>query len=138
MFKTDHNAIKYLFKSRNLKARLARWSLLLQEFDFDIEHIPRENNYIDHLSRDFKKDNRCKVAQLIVEMKRKVLNRQRGWKMILFYHDFLGHGSKKNMRYNLYNKYYWKKMNIDIEEFVNRCQICQKESPQKGIETLFQ
>nr|GFB26141.1 retrovirus-related Pol polyprotein from transposon 17.6 [Tanacetum cinerariifolium] len=31
---TDHSAIKYLFAKKDAKARLLRWVLLLQEFDF--------------------------------------------------------------------------------------------------------
>ncbi|GJY69890.1 reverse transcriptase domain-containing protein [Tanacetum coccineum] len=32
---TDHSALKYLFAKKDSKARLLRWVLLLQEFDFD-------------------------------------------------------------------------------------------------------
>nr|GEZ83548.1 reverse transcriptase [Tanacetum cinerariifolium] len=32
---TDHSALKYLFAKKDAKARLLRWLLLLQEFDFD-------------------------------------------------------------------------------------------------------
>nr|GFC51967.1 reverse transcriptase domain-containing protein [Tanacetum cinerariifolium] len=31
---TDHLALKYLFTKKDAKARLLRWILLLQEFDF--------------------------------------------------------------------------------------------------------
>nr|GFC45032.1 reverse transcriptase domain-containing protein [Tanacetum cinerariifolium] len=31
---TDHSALKYLFAKKDVKARLLRWILLLQEFDF--------------------------------------------------------------------------------------------------------
>ncbi|GJQ90977.1 reverse transcriptase domain-containing protein [Tanacetum coccineum] len=33
---TDHSALKYLFNKKDAKARLLRWVLLLQEFDFKI------------------------------------------------------------------------------------------------------
>nr|GFB34972.1 reverse transcriptase domain-containing protein [Tanacetum cinerariifolium] len=33
---TDHSALKYLFAKKDAKARLRRWSLLLQEFDFKV------------------------------------------------------------------------------------------------------
>nr|GEX41949.1 hypothetical protein [Tanacetum cinerariifolium] len=34
---TDHTALKYLFAKKDAKARLLRWILLLQEFDFKIK-----------------------------------------------------------------------------------------------------
>nr|GFD31209.1 integrase, catalytic core [Tanacetum cinerariifolium] len=33
---TDHSALKYLFSKKDAKARLLRWVLLLQEFDFEV------------------------------------------------------------------------------------------------------
>nr|GEV69959.1 reverse transcriptase domain-containing protein [Tanacetum cinerariifolium] len=49
---TDHSAIKYLFAKKDAKARLLRWVLLLQEFDFDvIDTKGAENLAADHRSR---------------------------------------------------------------------------------------
>ncbi|GJZ65117.1 reverse transcriptase domain-containing protein, partial [Tanacetum coccineum] len=49
---TDHSALKYLFKKKDAKARLLRWVLLLQEFDFDFIDTRGAKNYAaDHLSR---------------------------------------------------------------------------------------
>nr|GEW27475.1 reverse transcriptase domain-containing protein [Tanacetum cinerariifolium] len=49
---TDHFALKYLFAKKDAKARLLRWVLLLQEFDFDvIDTKGAENLAVDHLSR---------------------------------------------------------------------------------------
>ncbi|GKA42577.1 reverse transcriptase domain-containing protein [Tanacetum coccineum] len=49
---TDHSALKYLFKKKDAKARLLRWVLLLQEFDFDVIDTRGAENYAaDHLSR---------------------------------------------------------------------------------------
>nr|GEZ24814.1 reverse transcriptase domain-containing protein [Tanacetum cinerariifolium] len=49
---TDHFALKYLFAKKDAKARLLRWVLLLQEFDFDVLNTKRaENLAADHLSR---------------------------------------------------------------------------------------
>nr|GFB06944.1 reverse transcriptase domain-containing protein [Tanacetum cinerariifolium] len=48
---TDHSALKYLFAKKDAKARLLRWILLLQEFDFKvIETRGAENYAADHLS----------------------------------------------------------------------------------------
>nr|GFB03218.1 reverse transcriptase domain-containing protein [Tanacetum cinerariifolium] len=48
----DHSALKYLFAKKDAKARLLRWVLLLQEFDFDVLDTKiAENLAADHLSR---------------------------------------------------------------------------------------
>ncbi|GJV74683.1 reverse transcriptase domain-containing protein [Tanacetum coccineum] len=49
---TDHSALKYLFNKKDAKARLLRWVLLLQEFDFKVIDTKGAKNYAsDHLSR---------------------------------------------------------------------------------------
>nr|GFB89969.1 reverse transcriptase domain-containing protein [Tanacetum cinerariifolium] len=49
---TDHSALKYSFAKKDAKARLLRWILLLQEFDFKVIDTRGAKNYAaDHLSR---------------------------------------------------------------------------------------
>nr|GEX88946.1 hypothetical protein [Tanacetum cinerariifolium] len=49
---TDHSTLKYLFAKKEAKARLLRWILLLQEFDFKVIDTKGAKNYVaDHLSR---------------------------------------------------------------------------------------
>nr|GEY46621.1 hypothetical protein [Tanacetum cinerariifolium] len=49
---TDHYTLKYLFAKKYAKARLLRWILLLQEFDFKVVDKKGAENYTaDHLSR---------------------------------------------------------------------------------------
>nr|GFB06650.1 reverse transcriptase domain-containing protein [Tanacetum cinerariifolium] len=49
---TDHSALKYLFAKQDAKARLLRWILLLQDFDFKVIDTRGAENYAaDHLSR---------------------------------------------------------------------------------------
>nr|GFB27128.1 reverse transcriptase domain-containing protein [Tanacetum cinerariifolium] len=49
---TDHSALKYLFAKKDAKARLLRWVLLLQEFDFKVLDTKGEENLAaDYLSR---------------------------------------------------------------------------------------
>nr|GEY63991.1 reverse transcriptase domain-containing protein [Tanacetum cinerariifolium] len=48
----DHPALKYLFSKKDAKARLLRWILLLQEFNFKVIDTKGAENYAaDHLSR---------------------------------------------------------------------------------------
>nr|GEW90254.1 reverse transcriptase domain-containing protein [Tanacetum cinerariifolium] len=49
---TDHSALKYLFSKKDAKARLLRWILLLQEFDFKVIDTRGAKNFVaDHLLR---------------------------------------------------------------------------------------
>nr|GEV27875.1 reverse transcriptase domain-containing protein [Tanacetum cinerariifolium] len=49
---TDHSALKYLFAKKDAKARLLRWIILLQEFDFKVIDTKGAENYAaDHLLR---------------------------------------------------------------------------------------
>ena len=49
---TDHSSLKYLLTKQNAKARLIRWTILLQEFNLQIKDKKTiENVVADHLSR---------------------------------------------------------------------------------------
>ena len=45
---TDHMALQWLKNNTNLNSRLLRWSLKLQDFDFDIKYQPGEKNIADY------------------------------------------------------------------------------------------
>ena len=49
---TNHNALKWLMSVKDVTERLARWSLFIQQFDFEIKHRPGiANGNADSLSR---------------------------------------------------------------------------------------
>ena len=41
---TDHNPLTFLKTMKNKNQRLVRWSLALQEYNLDIQHIPGSEN----------------------------------------------------------------------------------------------
>ncbi len=49
---TDHSALKWLMTCKSPSGRLQRWSLTLQEYDFDVQHKPGKSMvHVDALSR---------------------------------------------------------------------------------------
>ena len=53
VIQTDNSAVRWLMGKRELTGKFARWVLSLQEYDFEISHIPGvENCVADALSRD--------------------------------------------------------------------------------------
>ena len=51
-FHVDHSTLLYSVSKQSLMAKLARWTLLLQEFEFDIIHRPGVQHVVaDDLSR---------------------------------------------------------------------------------------
>ena len=52
VFFVDHMAMKYLLNKPELSGRLARWVLLVEEFDYTVEYKPgRMHLQADHLSK---------------------------------------------------------------------------------------
>jgi len=60
---TDHASLKWLMSQKDLSGRLARWSLKLQGFDFNIKHVKGVDNVVpDALSRV-----ECETVEEILE-----------------------------------------------------------------------
>ncbi|XP_042145250.1 uncharacterized protein LOC121835301 [Ixodes scapularis] len=52
LLQTDHQPLQYINQTRHANARVMRWSLKLQEFDFRVQYIKgKENVGADYLSR---------------------------------------------------------------------------------------
>jgi transposase InsO family protein len=59
LVRTDHKALEYFMKQRNLSPRQHRWIDTLSEFDFDIQYIPGDTNGLaDALSRIYSDEPR--------------------------------------------------------------------------------
>ena len=55
---TDHQALTFLLKTPYHNSRLMRWTLFLQEYDFEIGHCPGKDNIVaDFFSRKYENDD---------------------------------------------------------------------------------
>jgi hypothetical protein len=128
---TDHQAILYLFKTHNLSARMLRWSLALQEFEFEIKYLKGYKNISDCISRltqdtieenvssvkmtkKVKKENN-KLIIIDPVIKKEILNE---------YHIKSGHGGSPTLKYLINKKFKWDSMKKEIEDFCKKCKIC--------------
>nr|GEV86752.1 reverse transcriptase domain-containing protein [Tanacetum cinerariifolium] len=151
---TDHSAHKYLFAKKDAKARLLRWILLLQEFDFKgIDTKGAENYAADHLSRlenpyenvfDPKEINEFFPLETI----NKLAHHDQSQEAI----DILtachggptrGHyGANYTTKKVFHSGFYWPTIYKDAFELVKNCDSCQRqgktsqrdEMPQNAIQ----
>lgn len=115
--RTDHKALEYLWSARNQETRLMRWSLKLQEYDFNVEFIKGESNLADGFSRyvrNILKSSKNNKTDLGNDEKERLLEN---------YHLELAHGSIAAMNFAIRSKYNGKNIHKDIENLVNNCEI---------------
>lgn len=117
ILKTDHQALLSMLRSKKTNSRLLRWSLILQEYDFEISYIRGEENAADVLSRPILQ-NTLRINTI------KTLPNDKIQKILAEYHTVLGHGSPANMKFAIQQKFQWENMFKDIENFVDQCPIC--------------
>jgi hypothetical protein len=51
VLESDHQPLKWILTNTKLTGKLARWALMLSEFDFEVVHRPGIDNEMDCLSR---------------------------------------------------------------------------------------
>jgi hypothetical protein len=49
LIRTNHENLKYFKSPQKITARQARWNMFLQDYDFEIMHIPGKNNTVANL-----------------------------------------------------------------------------------------
>nr|GFA59107.1 hypothetical protein [Tanacetum cinerariifolium] len=136
---TDHSALKYLFAKKDAKARLLRWIMLLQEFDFKVIDTRAAENYAaDHLSR---LENPTYADQII----RRCVAGKEAIDILNACHSGPtgGHYGANYTAKKVFNSgFYWPTIYKDAFELVKRCDSCQRqgkilqkdEIPQNSIE----
>ena len=75
---TDHHALRWLMNIKDVTGRLARWSLFIQQFDFEIKHRPGVNNgNADALSRRPYPSEHANLYSLTIDQNEHVREMQR-------------------------------------------------------------
>nr|GEY34491.1 reverse transcriptase domain-containing protein [Tanacetum cinerariifolium] len=128
----DHSALKYLFAKKDAKARLFRWVMLLQEFDFDVLDTKRaENLAADHLFARSSDPAVC-ARQRSSRHSRNLPQWTHGGH----------HGANLTAKKVFDAELFWPTIYKDAHEFVKNCDSCQRqgkisqrdEMPQNSIQ----
>nr|GFA21552.1 DNA-directed DNA polymerase [Tanacetum cinerariifolium] len=121
---TDHSALKYLFAKKDAKARLFRWILLLQVFNFKvIDTCGAENYAADHLLRLENPTCADQIIRCCVAGKEAIdiLNACHGG-------PTRGHYGANYIAKKVFDSgFYWASIYKDAFELVKRCDSCQRQ-----------
>ena len=124
---TDHKALEYMKNAKDPAGRLLRWALTLQEYKFTVKYIKGEENLSDILSRPT--INQVNYQNATLDCNK--CSKETIETILSEYHIKSGHGSNNTMKFLLKDKYNWKTMYKDIENFTSQCKICLKAGLEK-------
>ena len=139
---SDHRNLEFFRSRQVLNARQARWSLLLNEYDFRLSYRPGRCNVVaDALSRrpDFgAASEERRVAEILLPA-----NRWNGLQNIAMdklnilksRHDSpaAGHFGIRKTLDLIKRDFKWKGMKMDVIEYVKACQICQQAKSSRHL-----
>nr|GFA98466.1 retrovirus-related Pol polyprotein [Tanacetum cinerariifolium] len=138
---TGHSALKYLFAKKDAKARLLRWILLLQEFDFKVIDTRGAENYAaDHLSRlenpyenvfDPKEINETFPFESLNKVAHKDPTGKEAIDILNACHNgpTRGHyGASYTAKKVFDSGFYWPSIYKDAFELVKHCDSCQRQA----------
>jgi hypothetical protein len=118
-FHVDHSALVYLVSKASLTRKLARWTLIVQEYEFDIVHRPGAQQVVaDYLSRLESGEAPAGVADDFPDARVMVLSPKKGpkddpenWLTDMVY--FLSHGIPPEEL----TKAEWKRLGVRSQAF---------------------
>jgi hypothetical protein len=136
---TDHANLQYWKAPRNLNQRTARWHADLQEYDYEIQHVPGKANIpADVLSRppgvdQGEKDNRqimvlaphCFINAAVTKEDRSE-DQKRALMLLTHDHATMGHPGCDKMIRKAKKLQQWQGMNKWITDYVKGCAMCQQ------------
>lgn len=134
ILKTDHKNLTYINFGNS--AKILRWKLMIQEYDFDIEHVAGEDNVVaDAFSRLLAmpqdKDIDAVLANVNLLYTEEEENKfQANYKTIACFHNTnVGHfGIAATVDRLKRANHQWPRMHDHVTRFVKQCPCCQKMS----------
>lgn len=118
---TDHKPLQWLFNVKDPGSRLMRWIIKLADYDFAIVHKSgKKNTNADALSRiEINIAESTKQEEITKEEKKRIIEE---------YHDSTlgGHQGITRTYNRIKLKYSWPNMRQDIEEYIRKCDSCQR------------
>lgn len=142
---SDHRPLTWLLSKKDCVGKLARWALLLQEFDIEeIRHIKGNENVVaDALSRieinlleheqnteGLPQDNTIVIngKKYLIEnnKKRLIITDNEDKKFIVkMVHDEFGHFGLFKCSEIIRSRFYWKNWKVDLKNYLKKCEKCQ-------------
>lgn len=130
LLRTDHKNLTYINAGSSQKVK--RWGVALQEFDFNIEHVPGKDNFVaDSFSRLVVNNQPVKAVAPTLALVPETFARRipdDSYKKISDHHNSeVGHfGQEKTLRLLVKAGLTWNRMRRDIRQFIAQCPFCQK------------
>ncbi|GKB17702.1 reverse transcriptase domain-containing protein [Tanacetum coccineum] len=150
---TDHSALKYLFAKKDAKARLLRWVLLLQEFDFKVIDTKGAENLAPIICPDWKTQPRglptlqitTRVDSAHIVKGMRCVHGNEALEILSACHNGPTgghHGANLTAKKIFDSGFFWPTIYKDAHEFVKNCDSCQRqgktsqrdEMPQNSIQ----
>jgi len=131
--RTDHRNLTFIESESS--ARVRRWKIEMQEYDFQVEYIKGEDNFVaDILSRqDFvDKPVKSPTKQLLTLTAPELIPRSRYTLISAVHNTVMGHhGIERTIKLLLRQGQYWPRLRSHVQSFVRLCPCCQKMSQLK-------
>jgi hypothetical protein len=144
LVQSDHNNLKYFKSARKITPRQARWMEFLEDYDFELEHLPGNSNTVaDLLSRRMDLEEGVKINDSTVILPEQLFARrvfvepkkiyveddlQRRQEILKEIHDSPtgGHPGISNTWFLVNQKYEGPRLRKFVEKYVKGCAKCQE------------